>query len=165
MGGIRLISPDPSLEKRGKNGEAPPLFKGRLGGIREIRRYKENMPKYFKGSMLFYNTKLKRRSQELRRNMTDAERLLWSRLRGKQPKGLQFYRQRIISNYIGDFYCPAAKLVIELEGGQHYTDKGVKEDRVRDGYLNSLGLKVLRFAHRDIVENLDGCLERICESL
>lgn len=123
------------------------------------------MQKYFKNSMLFYNTKLKRRSQELRRNMTDAERLIWSRLRGKQLKGLQFYRQRIIGNYIVDFYCPGSKLVIELDGGQHYTDEKCKEDRVRDEYLNSLGLRVLRISDRDVFENLDSCIQRIYESL
>lgn len=115
--------------------------------------------------MLFYNTKLKRRSQELRRNMTDAERVLWSRLRGKQLKGLQIYRQRIIGNYIVDFYCPRSKLVIELDGGEHYTDEGYKEDKIRDEYLQSLGLRVLRISDRDVFKNLDGCIQRIYESL
>jgi very-short-patch-repair endonuclease len=67
--------------------------------------------------MLFYNTKLKKYSQELRKNMTDAERLLWSKLRRKQVKNFQFYRQRIIGNYIVDFYCPSSKLIIEVDGG------------------------------------------------
>ena len=71
--------------------------------------------------MLLYNPKLKKYSQELRKNMTDAERQLWSKLRGKQLKGLQIYRQRIIGNYIVDFYCPKANLIIEIDGGQHYT--------------------------------------------
>ena len=77
--------------------------------------------------MLLYNPKLKKYSQELRKNMTDAERQLWSKLRGKQLKGLQIYRQRIIGNYIVDFYCPKANLIIEIDGGQHYTDEGIKK--------------------------------------
>ena len=54
--------------------------------------------------------------------MTDAEKLLWSKIRGKQFKGVQFYRQKTIGNFIIDFYCPKANLVIELDGGQHYND-------------------------------------------
>ena len=114
---------------------------------------------------MFYNLKLKKYSQQLRKNMTDAERLLWSKLRKKQLKGLQVYRQRIIGNYIVDFYCPKAHLVIELDGGQHYTDKGKQSDKVRDAYMKNEGLKVLRFSDREIFENLDGLIERIYEEM
>jgi len=74
--------------------------------------------------------------------MTDAEKKMWLNIKGKQLKGLHFYRQKIIGNYIVDFYCPKAKLVIELDGGQHYMNKGKQRDRERDSYLNSIGLKV-----------------------
>jgi very-short-patch-repair endonuclease len=74
--------------------------------------------------MLPYNNKLKPFSRSLRSNMTDAERLLWSKIRWKQFKGVQFYRQKIIGNYIADFYCPKLKLVIEVDGGQHYSAEG-----------------------------------------
>ncbi len=67
--------------------------------------------------MLSYNKSLKQFSRNLRKNMTDAERLLWSRIRRKQLKRLQFYSQKIIGNYIVDFYCPELKLVIEIDGG------------------------------------------------
>jgi len=97
--------------------------------------------------------------------MTDAERVLWSRVRGKQLKGLQIYRQRIIGNYIIDFYCPGAKLAIEIDGGQHYTDEGVREDKKRDDYLKSLGIKVLRFSDREVLENIEGAIERIWENV
>lgn len=86
--------------------------------------------------------------------MTDAEKLLWSKLRGRQLKGFQIYRQRIIGNYIVDFYFPKASLVIEIDGGQHYTDKGIKEDRVRDEYLNSQGFRILRFSYKEVFYNL-----------
>ena len=66
--------------------------------------------------MLPYNTNLKQASQKLRREMTDAERRLWSRLRAKQILGVQFYRQKPVGNYIVDFYAPAANLVVEVDG-------------------------------------------------
>ena len=93
--------------------------------------------------------------------MTDAEILLWSRIKGKQLKGIQFYRQKIIGRYIVDFYCAAAKLVIEVDGGQHYTKDGRKRDAIRDTYMNSLGLKVLRFSDTDVLTNIDGVVEHI----
>jgi very-short-patch-repair endonuclease len=111
--------------------------------------------------MLNYNKGLKEHSRELRSNMTDAEKLLWTRIRGKQMKGYQFYRQRIISNYIVDFYCPNAGLVIELDGGQHYNDEGREKDMVRDNYMGNLGIRVVRFSDREIFEKLDAVLERI----
>src|SRR3990172_13260225 len=102
--------------------------------------------------MLSYNKNLKDLSQQLRKNMTDAEKLLWSRLRTKQLKGCQFYRQKIIENYIVDFYCPKANLIIELDGGQHYTDEGMKRDKIRDDYLRRQGYKVLRFSDKEVVK-------------
>ena len=71
--------------------------------------------------------------------MTDSERKLWSKIRRKQLKGFQFLRQRPIGNYIVDFSCPEAKLVIEVDGGQHFTETGIEKDNSRDKYLNSLG--------------------------
>jgi very-short-patch-repair endonuclease len=115
--------------------------------------------------MLFYNTKLKKYSQELRKNMTDAERLLWSKLRGKQLKGFQIYRQRIIDNYIVDFYCPKASLIIEIDGGQHYTDEGKRKDKIRDYDLRNQGFKVLRFSDKEIFENLREVVGKIFENL
>jgi very-short-patch-repair endonuclease len=115
--------------------------------------------------MLYYNRNLKDNARELRRNMTNAEILLWSRIRRKQLKGYQFYRQKIIGNCIVDFYCPKTKLVIELDGSQHYEDEGMKRDKKRDAYLKNIGLKVLRFSDRDVFKNLNGVLERIFENL
>ena len=115
--------------------------------------------------MLLYNTKLKHRSQELRKNMTDAERLLWSKLRMRQLKGLQFYRQRIIGDYIVDFYCPKANLIIELDGGQHYTEEGMAKDKKRDDFLQGSGFKVLRFSDSEALESLDSLLRKVYENL
>ena len=77
--------------------------------------------------------------------MTDAEKLLWSKIRGKQLNGLQFYRQKIIGNYITDFYCAKTRLVIEIDGGKHYSAEGKEKDRLRDEYMARAGITVLRF--------------------
>ena len=108
-----------------------------------------------------YNKNLKLPSRDLRNNMTDAEQLLWQRLRRKQILGLQFYRQKPILNFIVDFYCPSANLVIECDGGQHYTAEGLEADRARDQALAQLGLNVLRFDNRQILTKIDGVVEKI----
>ena len=108
-----------------------------------------------------YNKNLKQAARDLRNNMTNAEKLLWSRLRNKQILGLQFYRQKPILNFIVDFYCPATNLVIECDGSQHYTDEGLEADRVRDEALAQLGLKVLRFDNWRVLGEIDEVVEAI----
>ena len=105
-----------------------------------------------------FNKELKQFARDLRKNMTDAEKRVWARIRRKQLKGCQFYRQKNIGNYIVDFYCPAAKLLIEIDGGQHYSEDGLRKDKVRDSYLTSLGFRVLRFSDREVLENIEGVL-------
>ena len=110
-----------------------------------------------------YNKNLKQLSRDLRNNMTDAEKRLWSKLRAKQILGLQFYRQKPLLNFIVDFYCPAANLVIECDGGQHFTNEGLEADRVRDEALTQLGLKVLRFDNGQVIGQIDGVVEVVFE--
>jgi len=97
--------------------------------------------------------------------MTDAEKLLWSKIRRKQLKDCQFYRQKIIGNYIVDFYCPKASLILEIDGSQHYQEEGIKRDKKRDAYLKNIGLKVLRFSDGEVFENLPVVVEKIYEDL
>jgi very-short-patch-repair endonuclease len=111
--------------------------------------------------MLPYNKALKGNARTLRTNMTDAELYLWSRIRGKQLAGYLFYRQKTIGDYIVDFYCPAANLVIEVDGSQHYQDSGVLKDKVRDAYLNRLGLRVLRYSDREVLKEIEAVMENI----
>jgi very-short-patch-repair endonuclease len=111
--------------------------------------------------VLPYNKGLKEFSRELRREMTEAETALWWKIRKRQLKNRQFYRQRIVGNYIVDFYCPEGKLVIEIDGSQHYSEPGKEKDRLRDKHMADLGLKVLRFSAREVMENLEGVLEVI----
>ena len=115
--------------------------------------------------MLRYDKELKTFSQRLRKNMTDAENLLWSKLRRKQLKGYQFYRQKIIERYIFDFYRPMANLVIELDGGQHYSEREKKQDNIRDKVIEERGMKVLRFSDREVFEDIEAVIERIWNHL
>jgi len=111
--------------------------------------------------MLPYNANLKQRSRELRENMTDAERYLWTKLRRKQQRGYQFYRQKPIGDYIVDFFCPRGKLVIEVDGSQHFSEEISEYDRIRDEYMSSLDLRVLRFANTEMLGNIEGVVESI----
>ena len=83
----------------------------------------------------------------------------------KQAGGFQFYRQKIIGDYIVDFFCHRANLVIELDGGQHYTEEGAESDRQRDEYMRNCGLKVLRFSDTDVLKNVEGVVQIILERL
>jgi len=105
------------------------------------------------------NKNLKKFSQDLRSNMTKEERHLWYDFLKNYP--IQFNRQKVIGNYIVDFYCHQAKLIIELDGGQHFEDKRVLNDESRTKYLNSLGLNVLRIPNNEIWDNFPGVCEKI----
>jgi len=94
-------------------------------------------------------------AKRLRIDATECERKLWAILRGKQFAGLRFRRQQPIGSYIADFYCSAAKLVVELDGGQHSTDENVAYDAARDGWLRSQGCRVLRFSNEDFLKHRD----------
>lgn len=102
---------------------------------------------------------MKERARALRVRQTDAERLLWSRLRNRQFAGYKFRRQEVIGAYIVDFICLEAKLIIELDGGQHGTQ--IEYDAERSRYLNRLGFKVLRYWNNDVLRNLEAVLESI----
>ena len=112
-----------------------------------------------------YNKNLKSSSRKLRNRMTDAEMLLWSKIKRKQLRGIQFYRQKPIGNYIADFYSFKAKLVIEIDGSQHYEKENKEKDKIRDDYFKKLGLNVLRFNNLEVLKNIDGVIEKICEEV
>ena len=97
--------------------------------------------------------------------MTPHERMLWVALRKRRMAGLQFYRQRPIQGYIVDFYCPAAGLVIELDGRQHSLPKAMAYDAVRTQVLNASGLCVIRFPNERIESDLAGVIHEIHNAL
>ena len=115
----------------------------------------------FTGLMELYNKILKDSSRRLRREMTDAELHLWRYLRRKQIHGVQFNRQKPILNYIVDFYCAKAKLVIELDGGQHHKTEQKKKDQIRDQTLAELGLLTLRYNNRQVLTETDAVVQEV----
>jgi very-short-patch-repair endonuclease len=95
--------------------------------------------------------------------MTDAERCLWARLRQKQIGGFRFRRQQLIGPYIVDFFCPAASMIIEVDGGQH--DERQADDAARTAWLNGRGYRMLRFWNNEILGNIEGVLETVDRAL
>ncbi|MBQ7375807.1 MAG: endonuclease domain-containing protein [Clostridia bacterium] len=102
------------------------------------------------------NDRILNTARMLRRNLTDQERHLWYDFLQKYP--VKIYKQKIIDNYIVDFYCHRAKLVIELDGSQHYTARGKECDEKRTAALEKHGLSVLRFSNKDVDERF----EQVC---
>ena len=108
-----------------------------------------------------YLKSLKPLSQKLRSDQTDAERKLWQRINRDQLLGFRFNRQKPLLNYIVDFYCPKAKLIIELDGSQHYELDYQEKDRLRDAELNSLGFTVMRFSNDEVYFEIEAVVEQI----
>jgi very-short-patch-repair endonuclease len=104
-------------------------------------------------------------ARRLRRDMTDAERAIWKELRAHRLNGASFRRQKPIGPFIVDFVCETSRLVIEIDGGQHYEPQGIARDRQRDSYLTSEGYRVLRFSNHDVLTNKTGMLETIITAL
>lgn len=108
---------------------------------------------------LNYNKKIIPRAKVLRRNMTSQEKHLWYDFLANYP--IRFQRQKTIDNFIADFYCYIAKLVIEVDGSQHYTGQGLTYDKERTKILNGYGLRIIRFSNNDIDKNF----VKVCEQI
>lgn len=112
------------------------------------------------------NSTLDKYAKENRKNMTDEEKKVWYQiLRGHDP---EFHRQRIIGNYIVDFYCPKLKLIIEIDGYQHFYEENKEYDSKRTEYFEKLGFYVLRFENTEVkkdFENVRYIINNVCESL
>jgi very-short-patch-repair endonuclease len=104
-------------------------------------------------------------ARRLRRQMTDAERKLWYAVRARRFERLAFRRQAPIGPFVVDFFCPVHRLIIELDGGQHATDEGLRYDGERTAWLAANGYRVMRFWNRDVLTNLDGVLSAILEAV
>ena len=105
------------------------------------------------------NNKLLNVARILRRNMTRQEKHLWYDFLRYYP--VKMYKQRIIDNFIADFYCHSARLVIELDGSQHYTIQGNEYDEARTEILEKYGIHVLRFSNKDVDDNFEGVCRMI----
>ncbi len=110
-----------------------------------------------------HNPYLTPNSKILRKNMTRQEKHLWYDFLRFLP--VTIHRQKVIGNYIVDFYCASAKIVIELDGSQHYDNDGIYNDNLRDDYLNKLGITVLRYSNLDVDKNFNGVCEDIQKHL
>lgn len=106
-----------------------------------------------------YNTALKERARELRNNLTAAERKLWFDFLRSHP--LRWLRQKPLGNYIVDFYCSEKQVVIEVDGDSHFSDDAQEYDAQRTAFLNSYGLRVIRFTNSDVHERF----EAVCEAI
>ena len=101
-------------------------------------------------------------ARKLRRNKTDAEALLWSRLRNRQIENAKFRFQAPFDNYVADFLCHSASLIIELDGSQHADSP---QDKIRDAVMEIGGYRVIRFWNSEIFDNLEGVLEEIRQAV
>ena len=110
-----------------------------------------------------YDSKLKPKAQELRRNATKQENHLWYDFLKDHP--CQFRRQKQFDRYIVDFYCASAHLAIELDGAQHFTADGKAHDTSRDAHLKSIGLRVLRFTNSEVDQQFSSVCARINQEL
>ena len=102
-------------------------------------------------------------ARNLRKNSTEAEKILWQKLRNKQLEGFKFRRQQIVGRYVVDFVNFERKLVVELDGSQHAPEK--ERDWERDHWLQTQGFEVLRYWNNEVFENLEGVLEVIRQTL
>ena len=109
--------------------------------------------------MYTYHSKLKSRAQDLRKNMTKEERKLWYECLRDLP--ISIHRQKMVGEYILDFYCAKHKIAIELDGSQHYENDGLEYDKKRDEYLSSVGISVIRYSNKDVNTNFDGVCDDI----
>jgi len=109
------------------------------------------------------NPKLTGNAKKLRKNMTKEERHLWYDFFKLLPVTVN--RQKVIGNYIVDFYCAEKKIIIELDGSQHYEDKGKENDKIRDSFLKNCGFKVLRYSNLDVNKNFSGICTDILNHL
>ncbi|MCA8888300.1 MAG: endonuclease domain-containing protein [Parvularculaceae bacterium] len=101
------------------------------------------------------------RARALRKAATGPERILWTKLARGQLGGFKFRRQHPVGRYVLDFYCPAVRLCIELDGFSHDEAAQITKDRIRDAFLRSNGIDVLRFSNQQVKENLIGVAETI----
>jgi very-short-patch-repair endonuclease len=116
---------------------------------------------------LFNQSIQKQKRRDLRKEMTSAEGIIWSRIRNHRI-GYKFRRQFSIGAYVADFYCSELKLVVEIDGGQHFEDDAVEYDKARTKYFNDLGISVVRYTNADVKRNLVSVINDLmgqCEKL
>ena len=112
---------------------------------------------------VYNRSEVKARRQDLRREATKPERVLWSRLNKNQVGGARFRRQYSVGPYVLDFYCPALKLAVEIDGETHRGSEAEAYDGQRQAYVESMGIRFLRFTNAEVVSDPDAVIGRIAE--
>ena len=120
-------------------------------------------PRQYRGG--YQVSGLKELARELRKDQTSAEALLWDLLRNRQLLGIKFRRQHQFGEYIADFYCREAHLVVECDGSVHDQNEAWHHDQNRDAYMISQGLRVLRFTNQQILDDVERVLDEIVKHL
>lgn len=120
-----------------------------MKGVKEVMKFLRNDPT------------LKQRRRELRRNQTEAEKVLWAHLRNRQFYDMKFFRQYSIGPYILDFYCPTMKLAVELDGGQHNQCENKEYDSARSEYLKAQAIDVIRFWNHEVLLDIQSVLAEL----
>lgn len=152
--GYDLDTPSTSPSKGGGEFELLPSVEGRMGGVsKSIMRRRFNRKE---------QTSTR---QELRKRMTPAEVILWNQLRGRAINGFKFRRQFGIGAYIVDFYCPDARLVIEVDGDSHFIPGATEQDRERERFIEQHGIRIVRFTNHEVKEGLDSVMSTIADRL
>lgn len=118
-----------------------------------------------RGSRFARTEAMTSRARKLRELPTDAEQILWKALRRNQLHGASFRRQHPVGPYVLDFYCSAARLAVEVDGGQHASGMVKKRDERRDRWLSAKNIRMLRFWNNDVLSNLEGVLQTISAAL
>ncbi len=116
-------------------------------------------------TQLYNRTSEKLKRQQLRKNMTKAEFIIWQKLKCKQIEGCKFRSQYSISQFVVDFYCTELKLAIEIDGDSHFQDGAQEYDRERQAFIESVGIRFLRFTNDEVYRNLEGVLEKITQEI
>ena len=113
---------------------------------------------------VFNKKEYKQRRQALRNNMTEPEKRLWQILRNEQM-GVKFRRQHGVGDYIADFYCPALKLVIEVDGDSHFSKEALDYDKIRDDFMLSLDIVTIRLKNDDVMQNIEGVYQYVRQQI
>ncbi len=114
---------------------------------------------------IYNKTSEKEKRKRLRKNMTQAEIILWSGLKNRQVKGFKFRRQYSIDSYVVDFYCAQVKLAVEVDGGSHFTEEAIEYDEDRQRNIEQLGIQFLRFTNSEVKTNLGEVVHEIAGKL
>jgi very-short-patch-repair endonuclease len=136
---------------------SPLCKRGDKGGLRRwTKHYQEKIM-----TRIFNRAREKEKRRELRNDMTNAERLLWKRIRRRQIRNKRFLRQFSVGKYIIDFYCPEIRLAVEVDGDTHSSDEEIESDKNRQTEIENFGISFLRFKNEEIFRNIEKVILRL----